>query len=71
MKCCSCNHESFCHLDLFHIEELPRVHSLEEAQRKYGERWDIIDAMIGKINVLVSEVNSLKRQSNQIIYAKP
>jgi len=43
---------------LFEIQKIPRVQSPEEAEQKYGAYWKITDGLIGKINEVISEVNS-------------
>ena len=42
---------------IFEIEKLPRVESLQEAKEKYGEHYGVTDAIIGKLNEVISEVN--------------
>lgn len=42
----------------FEIEKLPRAQSLTEAKEKYGEHYGVTDAIIGKLNEVISEVNS-------------
>ena len=48
---------------IFEIKKLPRVESITEAKEKYGEHYQVIDAMIGKMNEVISEINnpSIKR----------
>ncbi len=42
----------------FEIQKLPRVESMTEAKEKYGEHYGVVDAIIGKLNEVISEVNS-------------
>lgn len=39
------------------IGKLPRAQSTKEAEEKYGEHWKVTDAIIGKVNEVISEVN--------------
>lgn len=43
---------------VFEIQKIPRVESIKEAQEKYGEHYQIIDALIGKMNEVIDEVNN-------------
>ena len=42
----------------FEIQKLPRCESQMEAEEKYGEHYGITDAIIGKLNEVISEVNN-------------
>ena len=42
----------------FEIQKLPRAEHQLEAREKYGENYMVVDAIIGKLNEVISEVNS-------------
>ena len=42
---------------LLEIQKFPRVESMSEAKEKYGEHYGVTDAIIGKLNEVIDEVN--------------
>lgn len=77
-RCClSCTcfqvnpHHNCCHVrevcsnclrTMFEIKELPRAISLDESKKWYGDNWEPMEQVVGKINELVSELNKVKRK---------
>lgn len=53
-----------CMQKLFEIQEIPRVVSQQEAKEKYGENYQVIDGIIGKVNEAIRAINDHKRYHN-------
>lgn len=63
--CCHANIAcSECFSTLLEMKEMPRAMSLGQSKNWYGEKWEVMEEIVGNMNSMIREINKIKRKVN-------